>query len=197
MSDKIIYQNSLPEKFVSDATRLYAEAFERKFLKIIGDKDEISKLFGNNVNLNRAIAAFTEDTLLGIAGLHFDGKPFLDVQLENFHERFGYVKGSIKAIISDILFSRKPAKDELLMDGIVVSKESRGKGIGSKLFAKILEFAKEKDFKQIRLDVIDENPRAKKLYESLGFETIKYENTNYLKDLIGVSGVSTMIKKVE
>lgn len=197
MSNEIIYKNSLPEKFITNATKLYAETFESKFLKIIGDKDEVSKLFGTNVNLNRAIVAFTTDKLLGIAGLNFDGKPFLDVQLEDFQEKFGYVKGSVKAIISDILFSRKPTEGELVMDGIVVVKESRGKGIGSELFARILEFANEKNFKQIRLDVIDENPRAKKLYESLGFETTKHENTRYLSDLIGVSGVSTMIKTVE
>ena len=194
--EKIIYQNSLPERLASQAAGLYAEAFEQKFLNVIGDKMCVSNLLENNLRLDRAVAAFTDEKLLGIAGLHFDGKPFTDVQLEDFWENFGYLKGSVKAIVSELLFSRTPADNELLMDGIVVSAESRGMGIGSKLFKRILEIAKEGDYKQIRLDVVDENPRAKKLYESLGFEIVKHEETSYLKDLIGVSGVSTMIKKI-
>ena len=97
------------------------------------------------------------------------------------------MKGSVKAVVAELLFSRKPSKYELLMDGIVVSSKFRGMGIGTNLFKNVLNVATEKSYKQIRLDVIDENPRAKKLYEKLGFETVKYEETSYLKTLIAVS----------
>ncbi|NNE98460.1 MAG: GNAT family N-acetyltransferase, partial [Pyrinomonadaceae bacterium] len=161
---------------------------------VISDREQVADLLQNNVRLARAIVAFSDNKLLGIAGLHFDGKPFMDLQLEDFWNSYGYLKGSIKAAASEALFSRKPAPGELLMDGIVVLNVHRGKGIGSRLFGRILETATRMKFDQIRLDVIDENPRAQKLYETLGFKTVKHEKTGYLKDLIGVSGVSTMIK---
>lgn len=194
--ENIIYHKELPEYLIPQATELYAEAFEQKFLNIIGDKEIVADLFQNNARCDRAIAASSGDKLLGIAGLNYDKTPFIHVQLEDFQEKFGFVKGSVKAVVSDYLFSKKPAEDELLVDGIVVSSDSRGKGIGSNLFKLILEFAQEKDLRKIVLDVIDENPRAKKLYEKLGFETIKHENIAYLKSLIGISGVSTMVKEL-
>lgn len=197
MSDKIIFQNNLSKEHFEKAAELYAEAFEQKFLKIIGKREEVIELLKNNLRSDRAIVSLSEDNkLLGLAGLNYDGKPFIDLEMQAFWSNFGYLKGSVKAIASEILFSRTPVKGELLMDGIVVSEDFRGKGIGKNLFQKIVELAKEKNYKQIRLDVIDENPRAKKLYEKLGFEPIKHEDTKYLKNLIGVSGVTTMIKKM-
>ena len=107
--------------------------------------------------------AIFRDELVGVAGLNYDKSAFVDLGMEAFWKNFGYMKGSVKAFAADILFSRKPSQDELLMDGIVVDKNFRGKGIGKALFGIIEEFAFEGNFKQIRLDVVDENPRAKKV----------------------------------
>ncbi len=82
------------------------------------------------------------------------------------------------------------------MDGIVVDGEARGKGIGSMLLDQIIDYAKEHKFKSIRLDVIDSNPRAQKLYETKGFVASSVESFPYLKWLIGFSGSTTMIKKL-
>ncbi len=46
--------------------------------------------------------------------------------------------------------------------------------------------------KRIRLDVIDTNPRAKKLYKQKGFEVVKEEVYLYLSWLLGFGVSSTM-----
>lgn len=56
---------------------------------------------------------------------------------------------------------------------IAVSRDARGQGIGSKLFDYIINYCKNTDIKTLSLEVIETNPRAKKLYESIGFQTDK------------------------
>jgi len=81
--------------------------------------------------------------------------------------------------------------------GIAVDSRCRGQGIGSKLLDQIIQYALENRFETVRLDVIDSNPRAKKLYESKGFVAIKSESYPYLKWLIGFSGSTTMELNIE
>ncbi|MGF1719668.1 GNAT family N-acetyltransferase [Vibrio kyushuensis] len=54
---------------------------------------------------------------------------------------------------------------------IVVSKEKQNTGIGKLLFSKIESWAKEQGFKEIKLEVVEFNERAKQFYEKLGFRT--------------------------
>ncbi|MCP4623041.1 MAG: GNAT family N-acetyltransferase [bacterium] len=63
--------------------------------------------------------------------------------------------------------------DELYVDGVAVAGEMRGKGIGSHLFELLEQAALKKRIKNISLEVIDTNPRAKVLYERLGFVAVK------------------------
>jgi ribosomal protein S18 acetylase RimI-like enzyme len=63
--------------------------------------------------------------------------------------------------------------DELYVDGVAVAHEMRGEGIGSHLFDLLERAASKKRIRTISLDVIDTNPRAKALYEHLGFVVMK------------------------
>ena len=47
------------------------------------------------------------------------------------------------------------------MDGIVVAPDARGQGIGSELLRRVVAFARDSGFKQVRLDVVDTNPGAR------------------------------------
>jgi len=78
------------------------------------------------------------------------------------------------------------------MDGVCVSASARGKGVGSALFDALFDYAHEHDYRYITLDVIDTNPRAKALYERLGFEPTKTESTSFLKPLLGFSYATKM-----
>ncbi|MEN3008175.1 GNAT family N-acetyltransferase [Pseudothermotoga sp.] len=54
--------------------------------------------------------------------------------------------------------------------GISVRKSHWGKGIGSALMSEALKIAKQKGFKKIQLEVMENNERAIKLYQKFGFE---------------------------
>lgn len=57
--------------------------------------------------------------------------------------------------------------------GILLKKEARGRGLGEKLFKKIIEkAAKELKIKIIRLDVYSDNKIAINLYKKMGFKKL-------------------------
>ena len=55
------------------------------------------------------------------------------------------------------------------MDGICVDANARGKGVGSALLDALKDKARALACHSIRLDVIDQNQRARLLYERHGF----------------------------
>ena len=54
--------------------------------------------------------------------------------------------------------------------GISIKKKAWGLGLGKLLMEKALEQAKENGFEQVELGVFEDNPRARHLYEKLGFQ---------------------------
>jgi ribosomal protein S18 acetylase RimI-like enzyme len=97
-------------------------------------------------------------------------------------------KPIIKKIIKDasyqlILYKNKAAgrlylwetDKEIHIIDISLLPEFQGKGIGTQILTDIIQAAKEKN-KIVALCVVPGNP-AKKLYEKLGFKTIRSENT--------------------
>lgn len=82
------------------------------------------------------------------------------------------------------------------MDGIAVDPAMRGRGVGSLLIEEVAAVAVEQGCREVRLDVIDTNPRARALYERRGFTAVRTEHTPYLRGLLGFGAVTTMHRPV-
>ncbi|CAB0594835.1 N-acetyltransferase [Corynebacterium diphtheriae] len=62
---------------------------------------------------------------------------------------------------------------------IAIEPRYRGKGVGSILLNKSLELARTLGTPGLSLSVDDGNPRAKKLYERLGFQHIRHSDAGF------------------
>ncbi|GAB3940717.1 GNAT family N-acetyltransferase [Corynebacterium tapiri] len=62
---------------------------------------------------------------------------------------------------------------------IAVESRYRGSGLGTELLKKSAELARDRGAKQLSLCVHDDNPRARALYERLGFKTVKVKDNPY------------------
>jgi len=157
-------------------------------------------LIQKGINTSNCVAAISNDNMLmGLAGFHLNKSSFINISFHSMIKLFGFIKGSIKYVQMSVIFYRNPDhKKQMLMDGIAVGETNRGKGIGRLLFAELEQFAKTNNITSIKLDVIDENPRAKKLYESIGFSPSKYTKVpRCISKIIGVSVVTSMIKNIK
>jgi len=91
-----------------------------------------------------AIVAMTDNKLIGIAGFHTPkGSLTGGITYSDLVSRLEFFNGSRAALIFS-LYERKPALGELLMDGIAVHGDFRGKGVGSKLLDEIAIYASER-----------------------------------------------------
>ncbi len=187
----------IPKELLKEASVIYAEAFSQKALWIIGPRGLFEVLLQESLNPKFAYGVVDENgSLLGVAGFKYKGESFLNIHESYLRKHFSSFSSKWRYLLLVLFFNRWEEKGVLLMDGIAVTSRARGMGVGTLLIHQIIEKSRELDLDKIRLDVIDENPRAKKLYERFGFKTTRHLSLPFLKKLIGVTGVSTMIKKV-
>lgn len=191
-TEDISYRVGLPEKYRNSAVDLYDEAFGQKFAVAIPSKEKRILFLKKCFVLDYVIGAVYKDKLIGIAGFQTpEGSLTGGITYSELLSELGVYKGNWAAVIFD-LYERKAAAKELIMDGIAVHFEARGKGVGGHLLTEITKYAKEHKFNSVRLDVIDINSKAKALYERMGFKSVKTESYPYLKWLLGFSGSTTM-----
>ena len=185
----------LEPQYFARAAELYDVAFGPKFRHVIPDRDRRVKLFAASMDGSRAFAAFADedddvDGLLGIAGFHEDGRAFTGAGgLRELLDTLG-VLGTIRAVPGLMLFERKPKPGELLMDGICVAAEARGRGVGTALLRAVQAHAGDRP---VRLDVIETNPRARALYERCGFVAEQTEQFRILEPLLGFGASTSMV----
>ena len=184
--------HSLPIGLENDAAALYWEAFGGKLGKLLGPADRGREFFAATINHDAIIAA-TDDTgkLLGIAAHQGTGDGFSKAGTAALFRHYGI--GAIWRLIPLAMLERKAPDDTLQMDGICVSADARGQGIGSTLFRALFDHARTNGFSKITLDVINTNPRARALYERLGFQATKEEATGPLAPLLGFDSATKMV----
>jgi len=195
-AEDISYLVGLPEKHRTAAVDLYEEAFGQKFSVAIPDKEKRRQFLKKCFMLEYAIGAVYQDKLIGLAGFKTpQGSLTGDITYSELLSLLGIFKGHWAIAIFE-LYERKAALQELVMDGISVHSDARGKGVGSRLLSEVARYAKEHQFNRVRLDVIDINAKAKKLYERMGFTAVKVDSYPYLKWLLGFGGSTTMVLKI-
>ena len=72
-----------------------------------------------------------------------------------------------------------PVSKEISLAHIAIDEQYRGKGYGEKLLNYLMNTTERKEEEYLILDVSEENPRAKRLYERLGFSIYKKMQSSY------------------
>lgn len=75
---------------------------------------------------------------------------------------------------------------------IAVSASHRGRGVGRELMKELLAFAKEKEAKEVFLEVREDKPTPQSLYKSLGFVEIDRRENYYQPD-----GVAAIVMRLD
>lgn len=175
---------------------LYWEAFAAKLHYVLGPQPKALRFIADQLNPDFALVARGNDgEILGVAGFKTSKGALIGGEMSDLARVYGWLsacwRGPMLALVE-----RDLADDILLMDGICVSAEARGMGLGTALLSAIKAEAVSQDLSSVRLDVIDTNPRARALYEREGFKAIGQENLGPLRLLFGFRSSTKMLCNV-
>ena len=121
-------------------------------------KDEYTKVIYDNENIIGILVAYTQDNE---PKFHFQSLKLL------IHEILDYF------VICDI------KKDDVYIAEIAIDENQRSKGYGTKVIEDVIDYARKNGYKRVILDADFRNPKAKALYERLGFKV--YNKKSFLK----------------
>ena len=191
------------EQEVDTVTKIKLQAFESKYKTVFNWDDKqlkkIIKFFILKMRYTKIIVAEENGELVGFIALEskqfIEGKKrspyFLCIKKFGFFQTFKYFLSAFSVEFSNL------KDDELYISQIAVSEKGRGKGIGSLLMeAGERECYKIKEIFRFTLFVMNENERAHKLYNSLGFKDVEEVKIPLMKQLTGFSSAIYMEKRL-
>ena len=177
--------------------QLFWDAFRAKLHRCLAPDEKALAFIRPNLNPRFAFSALAPDgTLLGVAGIKTEKGGLLGGDYDDLRRVYGLWSGLWRgALLSQ--FERPVEPNTLLMDGIFVSEDARGQGVGSELLKAVIWTAQMNGYGTVRLDVVDTNPRARALYERMGFRPTGVIDTGVLAPFVGFKSATTMVKAVE
>ena len=194
--EPVIIARGLAEQHRDPAAALYMEAFRPLLQPFLGDGSRGIDLLACSLNPAYAIVATCAGQLAGLAGFQDQDGSLLKVRLRALARSYGPVGGTARLLAMALLLSRRQRPGTLLMDGIAVAPEMRGHGVGTQLLAAVCNHARATGHADVRLDVLDNNPRARALYERVGFVAVGHQSLPFLKRFFGFNSVTEMRKSV-
>lgn len=175
------------------AGALYWEAFGAKLGRTLGPRHKALQFLDRVIRSDHAISAYSDDgQLLGLVGFKTIQGALVGGDFSDMRTVYGAFGAIWRAMLLSML-ERDIENQRFLMDGIFVTADARGQGVGQALLAAVKSEAERRGYTSIRLDVIDTNPRAKALYERNGFSSVDTQHLGPLKHIFGFQSATTMV----
>lgn len=193
-----IIRLGLPDDHRKAAALLYWEAFGPKLGKLLGPTPRAVAFITDVIDPTHCISALSSDgkSLLGVAGFKTKKGGFVGGGLSDLIRHYGLF-GTAWRVGFLAMLERNTAAGVLLMDGICVHNDARGQGVGTLLLGAITDRARADGLHSVRLDVIDSNPRARALYERLGFAAGEVHRLGPLRHIFGFQSATEMRKDID
>ena len=186
----------IPECDRDEIAALYWEAFGEKLGFVLGPKYQALQFIRAVLRHDHGICAHDDrGRLLGIAGFKTTKGALVGGGFTDLRRVYGWVGASIRIALLAAL-ERDTENERFLMDGLFVAPEARGQGVGTALLDAVCDEAKRRGYDEVRLDVIDTNPRAKSLYLHEGFREVSTHSIGWLRIIFGFNAATTMVRSV-
>lgn len=187
---------TVPQSCLPEIADIYFTAFQDKLGGVM-KRDGTAQKFLSSI-MKPEFAVFAVDDAsgkpLGVAGFKTISGAFTEGGMTDIFRHYGLFGGIWRALLMSVL-ERGVKPGEMQIDGIAVHDDARCRGVGSALMAALEQRALELGLEKLSLDVIDTNPRARALYERLGFEVVAVSGTGPFRHVFGFRQ-STEMEKV-
>lgn len=176
---------------------LFWQAFGRKLGKVMAPEARALAFFQAVLDPEFALVARDgQGRLLGLAGFKTAKGGLMAGSLAQMAQVYGRVGALWRGLLLGVL-EREVQPGVFQMDGIFVDAAARGIGVGTALLQAVADTAAARGLEQVQLDVIDTNPRARVLYERMGFRATSIERTGVFKGLFGFESATRMVLPVD
>ena len=172
----ITYLESLPDKQRDAAAELLFDSLKEKFGPVLGDDARAVRLISETFNPAMCLTAMVDDQLTGLLVLQTKDQAGMEPTLKDMQRHYGGLGGRLRLLKLAILH-HDTKDDEMHIGALAVSPTIRGQGVGSKLIDMAELTANQQNKHELSLEVVDINPRARALYERVGFKEVSTRAT--------------------
>jgi ribosomal protein S18 acetylase RimI-like enzyme len=177
------------------AARLYREAFAAKLRPALGTGHRCVAALARALDDERIVCAVRDGEVLGVLGFHHAGRSAFGLRHRDLAAIYPRWSAGARLLLLAPL-DRRARPGELLLDGVCVAAAARGLGIGTALLGAAAEVARSVGAAAVRLSVVDTNPRARALYERLGFRPTRTVHLGALSGWYGFASATEMVRAV-
>ncbi len=190
----MILRHPIPQDAIPQAAALYWQAFAAKLHITMGPAAKGTAFVTRVFDPSHGISAHAADgRLLGVVGFKTAKGALVGGQFADMRAVYGFW-GALWRAVPLWMLERDTENKRFLMDGIFVDENARGQGVGTELLRAICAEGDRRGYAELRLDVINTNPRARALYERLGFVAGETQRLGPLRHVFGFEASTTMIK---
>jgi ribosomal protein S18 acetylase RimI-like enzyme len=193
LDSQIEIKLGIPEELRHQAAIVCYEGFRSQVEWLFGSQEKAITLLEHSFNLELGLTAQMQGQLVGLVGLKYANRPFFQFERSHCIRELGLLRGLLAFLILNNISPTKPLSDEVYIAVLVVDASMRGKGIGSLLMQAAFDIAQKNQCTAVVLDVANTNPDARRLYERLGFKSVRTIEFRYLPKWIS-SGATIMRK---
>ena len=200
ITNDIKITTKLPREMITQAAEVYYSEFKQKYdglLLMPHNREQALRILKESMDLSMGIYALDgRGKLVGLAGLGCKGRGFINYSWKLMLREFGLPGAILRKLIK---FFEAPGlkKGQLRIEGVVVSKDAQGQGIGTALMHAVFERARHQGYTSMHLEVINTNPGARRLYQRLGFEDAGRVYFGLLTRRAGFTFIWRMGKKLQ
>ncbi|MFT3690440.1 GNAT family N-acetyltransferase [Paenirhodobacter sp.] len=175
-----------------EAARLYWLAFGGKLGRVMGPEPKALAFIDRVMLADHAFVAIDAGgRVLGVIGCRTAQGAFVGgthADLRAVYGRFGaWWRSHALAILAQDL-----PPDEIVIDGLAVVPDARGRGVGAALTNALILAARDRHYRAVHLDVIEGNTPARKLYDWLGFRPSGTRRSVLTRAIYGFGTCHTM-----
>ncbi|SLN53415.1 GNAT family N-acetyltransferase [Pseudooctadecabacter jejudonensis] len=175
---------------------MYWQAFGAKLGRVMGPAPRGIAFVRDVLDPTHALCARdARGILLGVAGFKTFQGALVGGAWADMRRHYGTFGGAWRAALLALL-ERDTENQRFLMDGIFVHDAARGQGVGTALLGAVFTEARKRGYAEVRLDVIDSNPRARALYLREGFIEGDVHQLGPLRHVFGFESATMMTRTV-
>lgn len=186
----------LPESHRRAAAEVYYDAFREILQPALQSRQRGIRVLQQIIDPNCAIVAIHDGELIGLAGILHHGRHFLRHRALVYTREYRWISGLVRFLLL-MAVRRRPRGGEILIECVAVISARRSRGVGTQLVEAVFQYARTHGFRGVRLEVVDTNPRARRLYERLGFVAVSTQEYPLLRHVTGFSAATTMVKRLD